>query len=178
MLRFLPLLALSVLAAACAGSSDSADLVPETDSVAEISAPETLEEGLVYDTSAQGDLLPVDDVSAADLPPVDGSLPPDLPPADVQGPELAEDDAPTADKVAPDNEIPETVPEDALTPPETVVQKKGFGEVCAANEECESGICHEFGQGDPLCTIACATADDCPEGSQGKKCNRKGVCKP
>jgi hypothetical protein len=53
-----------------------------------------------------------------------------------------------------------------------------FGEACTTNEDCESGVCNEFGQTGPLCTIECTTADECPEGSEGKKCNQKGVCKP
>ena len=55
---------------------------------------------------------------------------------------------------------------------------KTFGEPCGDNEECESGVCHEFGQGGSQCTITCGFDDDCPDGSEGKKCNNKGTCKP
>ncbi len=52
-----------------------------------------------------------------------------------------------------------------------------FGGECAADGECESGLCHEFGEG-IWCTLACEEATDCPEGSEGQKCNKQMVCRP
>jgi hypothetical protein len=93
-------------------------------------------------------------------------------PEDVAAPE---DMAAPEDTAAPEDMA---APEDVAAPEDTAGALKGFGEVCAVNEDCESNICNEFGQLGPLCTISCETGDDCPEGSEGKKCNNKGVCKP
>ena len=68
----------------------------------------------------------------------------------------------------------DTIAEGDMAP----VTSLSFGESCAAPEECDSGVCHEFGNGGSLCTVACEGPDDCPDGSEGKKCNNKGVCKP
>jgi hypothetical protein len=55
----------------------------------------------------------------------------------------------------------------------------GFGEECTEDDQCEGGVCHQFGQEDsPLCTQECSGDENCPEGSQGKKCNNQGVCRP
>jgi hypothetical protein len=53
-----------------------------------------------------------------------------------------------------------------------------FGETCVEDTDCESSVCHDFGALGPTCTIPCESPDDCPEGSEGQKCNNKGVCKP
>jgi hypothetical protein len=53
-----------------------------------------------------------------------------------------------------------------------------FGEPCEVNEDCDQGVCHEFGQVGFVCTIECEEAADCPEGSEGQKCNQQGVCRP
>lgn len=54
---------------------------------------------------------------------------------------------------------------------------RGFGDCCTESSQCTSGVCHEFGDGTHECTIACSTSSDCPEGSQGKKCNNQKVCR-
>ena len=56
--------------------------------------------------------------------------------------------------------------------------QKAFGEACTTADDCKEGVCHEFGQGGSLCTIACVAKTECPDGSEGQKCNSKGVCKP
>jgi hypothetical protein len=62
-----------------------------------------------------------------------------------------------------------------------------FGATCATvvdtgSTECDSGVCtNTFDQiGHPICSVKCTPADPsvCPEGSEGKKCNMKGYCKP
>ena len=53
-----------------------------------------------------------------------------------------------------------------------------FGECCLGEADCTSGVCHFFGDGSQLCTLHCVTNEDCPVGSQGRKCNRQGVCRP
>ena len=54
-----------------------------------------------------------------------------------------------------------------------------FGEQCREHDECEGGVCHQFGQEpNPLCTQSCDSDDACPEGSDGKKCNKRDVCRP
>ena len=60
---------------------------------------------------------------------------------------------------------------------EDVVAGKVFGEECVDGPDCASGVCHEFGQG-TWCTLSCQNDDECPEGSEGKKCNKQGVCRP
>lgn len=54
----------------------------------------------------------------------------------------------------------------------------GFGDPCTDNVNCESGVCHEFGQLGFVCTLTCENNDQCPEGSEGKKCNTQNVCRP
>jgi hypothetical protein len=62
-----------------------------------------------------------------------------------------------------------------------------FGAECTAvvdtgSTECDSGVCtNTFDQiGHPVCSARCTPPDGstCPEGSEGKKCNMKGYCKP
>jgi hypothetical protein len=62
-----------------------------------------------------------------------------------------------------------------------------FGAACTmvsepSATECDSGVCTDsFDQiGHPVCSVKCTQADPsvCPEGSEGKKCNGKGYCKP
>lgn len=50
-----------------------------------------------------------------------------------------------------------------------------FLETCESDEECETGLCHNFNAKGPKCTMACQTDGDCPEPSPG--CNMMGVCK-
>lgn len=52
-----------------------------------------------------------------------------------------------------------------------------FAAPCETSDQCKSGVCYEFGDGTKGCTLKCGSADDCPEGSQGKKCNREGICR-
>lgn len=62
-----------------------------------------------------------------------------------------------------------------------------FGATCTAvtdtgSSECDSGVCTDaFDQlGRNVCSQKCTAGDGstCPEGSEGKKCNMKGYCKP
>ena len=46
---------------------------------------------------------------------------------------------------------------------------------CAANEECDSGLCFEFNAKGPHCTTTCELDLECEAPSPG--CNGKGVCK-
>lgn len=52
-----------------------------------------------------------------------------------------------------------------------------FGAPCTDPSECEAGVCHEFGAVGRACTQECERDEDCPEGSEGRKCNRQGVCR-
>ncbi len=52
-----------------------------------------------------------------------------------------------------------------------------FGDDCTVDDDCASCVCFEFGTG-TWCTIRCTSDDDCPEGSQGRKCNGYGYCRP
>jgi len=54
---------------------------------------------------------------------------------------------------------------------------RAFGVCCTDNSQCASGVCHQFGDGTQACTVTCSSNADCPDGSQGKKCNGKGVCR-
>ena len=51
----------------------------------------------------------------------------------------------------------------------------GFMETCTEDEECESGLCHNYNAKGPKCTIPCQSDGDCPLPSPG--CNNMGVCK-
>jgi hypothetical protein len=51
-----------------------------------------------------------------------------------------------------------------------------FGAPCSADVECNAGFCAEFGDGSFHCSVACEANGDCPEGSQGQKCNGRGFC--
>lgn len=54
-----------------------------------------------------------------------------------------------------------------------------FGATCGAPAECETGVCYLFGDGTMHCTRTCddgGAGDDCPLGTQGRKCNGKGYC--
>lgn len=62
-----------------------------------------------------------------------------------------------------------------------------FGAACTTaadtgSTECDSGVCTTaFDQiGHPVCSLRCTPGDPslCPEGSEGKKCNMLGYCKP
>ena len=52
-----------------------------------------------------------------------------------------------------------------------------FGECCTEDAQCSGGVCHEYGDGTVACSVPCGSDADCPEGSQGKKCNNKGICR-
>jgi len=55
---------------------------------------------------------------------------------------------------------------------------KVFGDTCAASCECSAGLeCFTFGDGTTTCTPTCTTDEECPEGSQGHKCNGQGRCR-
>ena len=60
-----------------------------------------------------------------------------------------------------------------------------FGAMCTTvadtgAADCDSGVCTDaFDQiGHNVCSVKCTDASVCPEGSEGKKCNMKGYCKP
>jgi hypothetical protein len=53
-----------------------------------------------------------------------------------------------------------------------------FGDPCETSEDCEDGVCHEFGQIGLACTLECENDLECPDGSEGQKCNKQGVCRP
>lgn len=53
-----------------------------------------------------------------------------------------------------------------------------FGKACTADADCTGGICFKFGDGSHLCTVPCGNSEGCPAGSQGRKCNNYGRCKP
>jgi hypothetical protein len=64
---------------------------------------------------------------------------------------------------------------------------RAFGASCTTaadtgSTECDSGVCTDsFDQiGHPVCSLRCPPGDgtNCPEGSEGKKCNMRGYCKP
>jgi hypothetical protein len=63
-------------------------------------------------------------------------------------------------------------------------EPRTFGATCAtvsdASTECDSMVCTDaFDQEDtPICSVKCETSETCPEGSDGKKCNMRGFCKP
>lgn len=43
--------------------------------------------------------------------------------------------------------------------------EKEMGDVCASDNECAAGQCVGGVDGDePVCTVSCASSDDCPEG--------------
>lgn len=67
---------------------------------------------------------------------------------------------------------------DTATPEDTGDSLLPFGAECTAAAQCLNGVCHEFGNGSSLCTMACQDAAGCPDGSEGAKCNNQGVCKP
>jgi hypothetical protein len=59
-----------------------------------------------------------------------------------------------------------------------------FGAACGVVSDtatdCDSMVCTDaFDSEDTnICSLHCTTSDMCPEGSDGKKCNMKGFCKP
>jgi hypothetical protein len=46
---------------------------------------------------------------------------------------------------------------------------------CTTNEECETGLCHDFNAKGPHCSHACTVPEDCPPPSDG--CNGMNICK-
>ena len=55
-----------------------------------------------------------------------------------------------------------------------------FGDPCETVDDCEEewDVCHEFGEIGFACTMSCEEDADCPEGSEGQKCNQQNVCRP
>jgi hypothetical protein len=53
-----------------------------------------------------------------------------------------------------------------------------FGAACTEGCTCVGGVCHMFGDGSRLCTQSCTADDQCPQGSQGARCNQQNVCRP
>ena len=75
----------------------------------------------------------------------------------------------------------------ACTEDEGSTQAGVFGATCTTvvdtgSQECDSGVCTDSFDmiGHPVCSVKCTPGDasTCPEGSEGKKCNMKGYCKP
>jgi hypothetical protein len=62
--------------------------------------------------------------------------------------------------------------------PSSGAEPRKFGATCDAATDCDSEICFEFGNGSKLCSARCTSAEDCPSGAQGQKCNMKGYCAP
>lgn len=98
-----------------------------------------------------------------------------------------ESDTPSATEDASDEDSdsswstdPSTDEEETLTASDTDTESPlgQFGESCETGEDCEDGVCHEFGQIGFACTVECKDDNDCPEGSEGSKCNKQGVCRP
>ncbi len=67
----------------------------------------------------------------------------------------------------PDAGVPDTGP----PPPPP---KEPLGATCAAPDDCESGLCVDFGGGDTRCSETCSASDPCPSGFL---CN-SGYCQP
>ena len=51
-----------------------------------------------------------------------------------------------------------------------------FGAACSCETECSAGLCAEFGDGTRHCSVNCDADADCPQGTQGRKCNGRGFC--
>ncbi len=86
------------------------------------------------------------------------------------------DDGPAEDTTpAEDTKTPPA--EDTIVLDDTPEGLLPFGGECADDADCESGLCHDFGQG-TWCTMACEESEECPEGSEGQKCNKQMVCRP
>jgi hypothetical protein len=68
--------------------------------------------------------------------------------------------------------------------PGSTPEPRTFGAACTTvsdtSTECDSMVCTDaFDQEETnICSVKCETSDMCPEGSEGKKCNMKGFCKP
>lgn len=75
---------------------------------------------------------------------------------------------------------PSTDEEETLTASDTDTESPvgQFGDSCETGDDCEDGVCHDFGQIGLACTLECKDDIDCPEGSEGQKCNKQGVCRP
>ena len=67
-----------------------------------------------------------------------------------------EDAAPPPEDAAPEDAAPP--PEDAAPPP-----RRGYGEACAAADDCQSGVCVADPDGGGVCSFGCLRSADCPE---------------
>ena len=76
----------------------------------------------------------------------------------------SEETSPMPDQGAPDAGAPSS--DGDLLP---------FMSECTANDECDTGLCFEYGNKGPHCTHDCTVDTDCEAPSPG--CNNKGVCK-
>jgi len=94
---------------------------------------------------------------------------------DLAGARDAAADGPSDASADGPSDAPPGGPGDA---PAEAAAKAPFASPCTADEDCESDLCFTYGTGAKACTIPCDSAADCPEGSQGRKCNGKGVCAP
>jgi hypothetical protein len=63
-------------------------------------------------------------------------------------------------KVQPQEIEDRFIPGDGVLP-DTVRVPPGFGNPCASNADCESGLCIEIGDGESVCTIPCV--EECPK---------------
>lgn len=50
-----------------------------------------------------------------------------------------------------------------------------FMSPCEKNEECETGLCHNYPSKGPHCSHSCKSGEDCEPPSTG--CNMMGICK-
>jgi hypothetical protein len=78
-----------------------------------------------------------------------------------------------------DASVPSSSPGDAAARDAAEASaKRAFLEACAADTECETGLCYPFNAKGMRCTRKCTSdtaATDCPPPSTG--CNNQGVCK-
>ena len=64
-------------------------------------------------------------------------------------------------------------------PPDASAAGLPFGEACGADSECAADlVCRRVGMLGMRCTLECQDDAMCPEGSEGKKCNNMGLCRP
>jgi len=58
------------------------------------------------------------------------------------------------------------------------ITNAAFGEKCTDDDSCASEVCVEFGKLSWVCTLDCVEDSQCPDGSEGQKCNKSGYCRP